>query len=922
MLMRSMLSFTMLSCLVAGQNLDKLCPQAKPVPDKLKLPPTMTPGEDFGVEKTLRDYLSTLEYRNLGWCVDVGVRDTGPFVDGQYFGTHKAVRIYYSPEVIQWMKNGRVGSIADGAVIIKEQYRPPAQPWIERYGGKPPASPDDWVIMIKNHAASMDGWFWGELWTNSNPANQMSSTNAFQYPNTGFGLYCVRCHASAESESTFSTLGNLEGYADPKKGPWPLTYRVDDSWRTSGWHDRYCAGADCPLPTQPFVSAPLPPSLSGDHLKNLLLSRLRVNRASDAALDTHGAFRPFPPEPWDRKLASPGPKPDVTSTPYVTSDQCLGCHSGLPGGAFGPVMVVKDAANTINVSEYGEWRWSPMGLAGRDPIFYAQLASEFIYEPTHKDLMTNTCMNCHGAMGLKSFNLDPANKNKQFNADWVFLTDPANPNFQYGGLARDGISCMVCHRMKQPADKSLAFFLKNNVNGVFETEDLGTVNGQYKEVATVPMKASLGLEPKGSEFFKTSRMCATCHTINLPILDKPGCTFPNDRDECHSVEQATYLEWLNSDFQNEYGVGSKAKSCQDCHMSTGYQNSGSGMNVPTIQTRIATVQDSTYPYSDHMANPKDLDVRFREQEYHRHEFLGMNGILLNFFGGFVNGDGNNPILGVRLSDYMSGLGTDLSAALNNIQEQALNKTAKLTIPSMTVVNGRLNAKVTVENLTGHRMPSGVGFRRAFVEFVVYQDGQPIFASGSTNASGEIVGADGKPLVTEYPAKTNAFQKHYYGEKIDSASKVQIYEELVRDAKKTFTTSFVRRDEIVKDNRLLPSGFRVNGPLNAPPVPKHFLDATHAEHVNGDPAYAGLTGGSTATTVEYEVAVPVTIDPKRFEVRAVLQYQSTPPSYFADREATKSEASDRLLYLRNHLDLSGTAFQGWKIAVGSARRVGQ
>lgn len=357
-------------------------------------------------------------------------------------------------------------------------------------------------------------------------------------------------------------------------------------------------------------------------------------------------------------------------------------------------------------------------------------------------------------------------------------------------------------------------------------------------------------------------------------------------------------------------------------MSTGYQNSGSGMNVPTIQTRIATVQDSTYPYSDHMANPKDLDVRFREQEYHRHEFLGMNGILLNFFGGFVNGDGNNPILGVRLSDYMSGLGTDLSAALNNIQEQALNKTAKLTIPSMTVVNGRLNAKVTVENLTGHRMPSGVGFRRAFVEFVVYQDGQPIFASGSTNASGEIVGADGKPLVTEYPAKTNAFQKHYYGEKIDSASKVQIYEELVRDAKKTFTTSFVRRDEIVKDNRLLPSGFRVNGPLNAPPVPKHFLDATHAEHVNGDPAYAGLTGGSTATTVEYEVAVPVTIDPKRFEVRAVLQYQSTPPSYFADREATKSEASDRLLYLRNHLDLSGTAFQGWKIAVGSARRVGQ
>ena len=27
----------------------------------------------------------------------------------------------------------------------------------------------------------------------------------------------------------------------------------------------------------------------------------------------------------------------------------------------------------VNVSPYGEWRWSPMGLAGRDPIFFAQL---------------------------------------------------------------------------------------------------------------------------------------------------------------------------------------------------------------------------------------------------------------------------------------------------------------------------------------------------------------------------------------------------------------------------------------------------------------------------------------------------------------------------------------------------------------------
>ena len=27
----------------------------------------------------------------------------------------------------------------------------------------------------------------------------------------------------------------------------------------------------------------------------------------------------------------------------------------------------------------GEWRWSPMGLAGRDPVFYAQLECELAY---------------------------------------------------------------------------------------------------------------------------------------------------------------------------------------------------------------------------------------------------------------------------------------------------------------------------------------------------------------------------------------------------------------------------------------------------------------------------------------------------------------------------------------------------------------
>ena len=237
-----------------------------------------------------------------------------------------------------------------------------------------------------------------------------------------------------------------------------------------------------------------------------------------------------------------------------------------------------------------------------------------------------------------------------------------------------------------------------------------------------------------------------------------------------------------------------------------------------------------------------------------------------------------------------------------------------------VHNGRLTAQVKVENLTGHRLPSRVGFRRAFLEFVVYQDGTPIFASGKTNSNGEIVDGDGNVLPTEY-FKDGSFQPHYYGKdhpRIDSPGKVQIYEELTKDAHGKFTTSFLQRDEIVKDNRLLPAGYRHDGPPGVK-IPEYFLNATRPEEISDDPAY---TSGAGTSTVEYEVKVSPGVDANRFMVRATLQYQSTPPYYYADRFQTTSAAATRLKYLKGNLELGGTGFQGWKLAIGSATLAGR
>jgi hypothetical protein len=101
-------------------------------------------------EKKLYAFIQNREYdTKLNWCVDKGVRDTGPWIQGKYYGTHPAVRIYYSPRVMYWLtgdpdswkegkktgeakpKKPREGPVPDGGMIVKEMFQAPAK----RYEG-------------------------------------------------------------------------------------------------------------------------------------------------------------------------------------------------------------------------------------------------------------------------------------------------------------------------------------------------------------------------------------------------------------------------------------------------------------------------------------------------------------------------------------------------------------------------------------------------------------------------------------------------------------------------------------------------------------------------------------------------------------------------------------------------------------------
>lgn len=955
----------------------------------LPLPSLFLPSKLPDFQYKLKAFLTSNTYRNLHWCEDKALRDTGPFVNGVSYGVHPTVKIYYSPSVITWLlRKDPDALIPDGAMIVKEQYSPPAAQY--QVSGAP-AKPRGWTIMIKDAKGSKDGWYWGEFWEtqcvdNNNPP--------FAVPYAGFGLYCLRCHASAEKEHTFTYARNIKGFSGE-----PDSYFVDLSWASAPPTHAGPPPPPCGEPAESDYGEP-----TGGHTAPHLDAARQLELLKQSSADSAATLNPqfvafynsvapvpagkvqkFPGETFDHIFAqNSAPNSAPNPNQFLTSDSCMGCHSG---GTYGNVMLYTGVKQTdgstpqMNISPFGEWRWSPMGLAGRDPIFYSQLDSEIAFvksffknDPVKMEekikAVNNTCFRCHGVMGKRQLDDDRGGAGKgNFERELVYATydtpQPNKRNYIYGGLARDGVSCMACHRIvedklvKGEPDK-LASFLKYNITGDFTVGNADQIFGPFEDdkIVTDPMNNSLGIKPKHDPYIKSSRMCGNCHTINLPLMDNPS----DDPNTPH-LEQLTYLEWLNSGYQNEYGNNPKARTCQDCHMETKYRNSQGTLSVPVIQQPIAFIEDDQYPQTGHRLPADKIRVRFRDKGFARHQLQGLNVSLLEMFRQYMSGYNSNgskmqanAILGVRQNDYMSGL-DDLSSAIDAFVEQAQSSTADVALSPVTFSKQKLIADVMVTNKAGHRLPSGVGFRRAFLEFRVIDNtsGQTVWCSGCTDELGVITNGAGsqsprlaselfdvykdgsKPADHEYPAGCNDnylpginpqyYQPHFFwdlnkdnGVAITRQDQVQIYEELNLNVQCAMTTSFIRRDYQLKDNRLLPYGWTTTGPLRpdkTPYIPAAYLHQTRPENVGADPAY---TDGSGTNVVRYEVTLPVgPWNPKNLTVKATLYYQSIPPYYLNDRfkQAPNEPATQRLYYLTSNLQTKGTAIENWKFQIVTA-----
>jgi hypothetical protein len=136
----------------------------------------------------------------------------------------------------------------------------------------------------------------------------------------------------------------------------------------------------------------------------------------------------------------------------------------------------------------------------------------------------------------------------------------------------------------------------------------------------------------------------------------------------------------------------------------------------------------------------------------------------------------------------------IEATVRNLQSQ----TARLSVERAAVGRGQLVADLRVENLTGHKLPTGYPSRRAWLHVTVRDGaGRVMFESGALEPSGAIAGND-------HDREALRVEPHYT--EIDEPDEVQIYESVMHDRAGMPTTGLLSATGYVKDNRLLPRGF--------------------------------------------------------------------------------------------------------------------
>lgn len=494
---------------------------------------------------------------------------------------------------------------------------------------------------------------------------------------------------------------------------------------------------------------------------------------------------------------------------FATGRVCGDCHSASAGSTANR----DEQGRSIDLFEW--WSASAMANSARDPLFRAVLASEQARAPAAASAISTVCLTCHTPMAKLA--LEHGGALPATLANTVYALGPV------GALARDGISCTLCHQI-QPTDLGL----EASFSAGFRVTSAKQLFGPFPGPFANPMVGRTGFTPVQGTHMQTSAMCGTCHALVTEAVTPEGVATGH-----RMGEQLTYLEWRRSAFSTE-GGGATPSSCQDCHMPDRQANG------QPLSTRLARRPEGG-----------DFPPVSPRAPFSRHSFVGANTVLPKLLRQ------GRALLAPEASDAA------LLEAEQRSRELLRTQTAKLTLSNVARVGARVELSVRVESLTGHKVPSGYPSRRLFLEVQVRDAaGARVSAAGLTDAAGRLVGDDGQPL----PEERAGGPTFAHRSRVTSAGEPMVWEAVMSDGHGHASFALLGAEGFLKDNRLLPRGHQDTtvGPLSTTPV-----GVTDADF---------LPGGDVV-----QVSLPAPAAGGRVDVR--LRYQTFHPRYL-DEQLTR------------------------------------
>lgn len=388
-------------------------------------------------------------------------------------------------------------------------------------------------------------------------------------------------------------------------------------------------------------------------------------------------------------------------------------------------------------------------------------------------------------------------------ADLTTGDDPASR------LAREGVTCTACHQI-DPANLGTA----DSFTGGFSIGYGRKIYGPYLDPRTSPMMLIVNYTPTGAPHVTKSELCATCHTVQVPTANGVF------------NEQMTYLEWRSSSYK------AMDQQCQSCH-------------VPTVDATGAPI------ITQAAGAPADLGPR---KPIGKHVFVGGNSYVLSLIADGLAWSG-------------AGVSADELAASIARDQLHLTTAARVSIGTVTRTGNAVAFAVHVQNLTGHKLPTGYPSRRMWLHVTVTAGGATVFESGRTDAAGALVGAAGTPLPDQPHRDT-----------IATADEVQVWEAAFVDRQGNPTHRSVDATHYSKDDRILPAGF-------AP-------SATDAPKI----APVGVVADATFMPGSDDVTYNLAGIPAGAMVTATLSYQVIRPDIVEAIEASQTAAGSRFVDL--------------------------